>query len=207
MKRTSIFLILSFLALFFTSCTSSSLLSQKDRESKILVSVRDQTMLLTKNGQPIKAYRISTSKYGLGSQRGSKRTPLGDLEVVKKIGGNAPSGSVFKGRERTGEILKPNAPGRDPVLTRILWLTGKNSHNRNTMDRYIYIHGTPEESRIGRPASHGCVRMKSKDVIDLYKRVGEGAQVKIFRGGVTSTPEGRKFAETSKGKRQLAFLY
>lgn len=156
----------------------------KDTRNKLLVSVRDQTMLLTRDGEPIRAYKVSTSKFGLGSQRGSNRTPLGRMEVAKKIGGGAPSGAVFKSRRRTGEILRPNAPGRDPIVSRILWLKGKDYHNKNTYSRYIYIHGTPEEYRIGRPASYGCIRMKSRDVIDLYRRIGEGAEVRIVRGAV-----------------------
>ncbi len=193
MKNFLSAILLSFITLFLYSCGNTST-AYKDRSSKVLVSVRDQQMLLTKNGQPVKMYRISTSKFGLGSQSGSKRTPLGKLEVAKKIGSGAPSGAVFKSRERTGEILRPNAPGRDPIVSRILWLTGKESHNRNTFGRFIYIHGTPEEYRIGNPASYGCIRMKSRDVIDLYNRIGVGSEVKVFRGSMTTTPEGRVFA-------------
>ncbi len=160
----------------FVSCAS-----KYDRSSQMLVSVADQTLVLKKNGEYVKTYPVSTSKFGLGSKSGSKRTPLGNHEVAQKFGGGAPSGAVFKSRVRTGEILRPNAPGRDPIVSRILWLKGKDYHNRNTFSRYIYIHGTPEEYKIGRPASYGCIRMKSRDVIDLYRRVGVGARIKIFR--------------------------
>lgn len=170
----------------FSSCGS-----KVDRDHSILISVHDQEMLVTKKGKPVKAYPISTSKFGLGTQNGSKKTPLGKMAIAKKIGDNAPAGAVFKNRRRTGEILPPNAPGRDPIVSRILWLTGQESSNRNTYNRYIYIHGTPEEFRIGTPASYGCVRMKSKDVIDLYKRVGVGADVRIMRGSLYDTTEGR----------------
>lgn len=163
-------------SLLFTSCGSAP---SSDSSSKMIVSVKDQTMLLTKHGKPVKAYKISTSKFGLGSKSNSKKTPLGKMRIAQKIGGGAPSGAVFKSRKRTGEILKPNAPGRDPIVTRIMWLTGTQSHNRNTYGRYIYIHGTPEEYKIGRPASYGCIRMKSSDVIDLYGRVGLGAEVVV----------------------------
>jgi len=156
----------------------------RDRSSEILVSVADQQMLLSKRGRPVKIYPISTSKFGLGSRSGSKRTPLGKMEIAKKIGGGAPMGAVFKGRRRTGEILRPNAPGRDPIVTRIMWLKGNNYHNRNTYRRYIYIHGTPEERKIGRPASYGCIRMGSRDVADLYRRVGVGAGVRVIRGSL-----------------------
>ena len=159
----------------------------------MIVSVRDQSMLLVKKGRPTKIYPISTSKFGLGSASGSNRTPLGKLEVAQKIGGNARSGAVFKGRRPTGEVLKPNTPGRDPIVTRIMWLRGKEQANSNTFRRLIYIHGTPEERTIGRPASYGCIRMKSKDVIDLYRRIGVGADVKIIRGSLNQTPQGRKY--------------
>ncbi|MDP0489639.1 MAG: L,D-transpeptidase [Verrucomicrobiota bacterium JB023] len=153
----------------------------------------DQTMLLMHEGRPIKTYPISTSKFGLGSQSGSSRTPLGKLEVAKKIGEGAKPGAVFKGRRPTGEVLRPNTPGRDPIVTRILWLRGKESQNANTFKRLIYIHGTPEEKNIGRPASYGCIRMKSRDVIDLYNRVGVGADVHVVRGSLAKTPEGKKY--------------
>ena len=196
-------------ALIFVSCSSSPVV-YRDTSSKILVSVKDQQMLLTKNGVPVKVYAISTSKFGLGSQSGSKKTPLGSMEIAKKIGGGAPAGSVFKSRVRTGEVLRPNAPGRDPIVSRILWLSGKDSTNRNTFGRYIYIHGTPEEYKIGQPASYGCIRMKSTDVIDLYNRVGIGSTVKIFRGEITSTPEGRLYASMygkKDRKRHVAFRW
>jgi len=199
MKKQLLIIFSAIASLFYVSCdTTSALSNYRDDSSEILVSVRDQKMLLTKNGVPVKSYPISTSKFGLGSKNGSKRTPLGNMEIAQKVGDGAPSGSVFKSRKRTGEVLKPNAPGRDPVVTRILWLTGKDRHNRNTYGRYIYIHGTPEEYKIGKPASYGCIRMKSKDVIDLYKRVGVGADVKVMRSGLSSTPEGRQYAKINK---------
>ncbi len=178
-------LILLGLSLVLSSCGSSP---SHDRRNKMIVSVRDQRMMLVRDGDVVKTYPVSTSKFGLGSRSGSKRTPLGRMEVAKKIGGGAPSGAVFKSRRRTGEILRPNARGRDPIVTRILWLRGLDRWNRNTYGRYIYIHGTPEERKIGRPASYGCIRMKSRDVIDLYRRVGVGADVHIVRGGL---PYGR----------------
>jgi hypothetical protein len=88
-------------------------------------------------------------------------------------------------------VLEPNAPGRDPIVSRILWLRGTEYNNRNAYRRFIYIHGTPEEWRVGSPASYGCIRMKSRDVIDLYKRVGVGAEVQIIRDSLFSTPEAK----------------
>jgi hypothetical protein len=124
-------------------------------------------------------YPVSTSKFGLGDSLRSSHTPLGQLEVAKKIGDNAPLGSVFKDRVRTGEIVAPNSPGRDPIVTRILWLRGREAQNANAFGRYIYIHGTPEERLIGTPASYGCIRMRSTDVVQLYNIVGIGAAVTI----------------------------
>ena len=124
-------------------------------------------------------YPISTSKFGLGDGRGSCRTPLGELEVADKVGDGALPGTVFKDRRRTGEIVAPNSPGRDPIVTRILWLRGREPQNANAFARTIYIHGTPEERNIGRPVSYGCIRMRSSDIINLYEIVGRGAQVTI----------------------------
>lgn len=184
------FTILATSALSLSSCGGG-----KDTRNKMLVSVRDQRMLLVRDGEPVKAYKISTSKFGLGSQSGSNRTPLGRMEVAKKIGGGQPKGMVFKTRRPTGEILRPNAPGRDPIVSRILWLKGTDYHNRNTFGRLIYIHGTPEEWRLGHPASYGCIRMGMKDVIDLYNRVGEGAEVRVMRGSLLNTNEGLAYAQ------------
>ncbi|MGJ8644065.1 MAG: L,D-transpeptidase family protein [Luteolibacter sp.] len=155
-----------------------------DSRNKMIVSVRDQKMVLMRDGKPIKSYKVSTSKFGVGDTPSSNRTPLGRMKVAKKIGGGQPPGAVFKSRKPTGEVLKPNAPGRDPIVSRILWLTGTESHNRNAFRRYIYIHGTPEQYRLGTPASYGCIRMGTKDVVDLYNRVGTGADVYVIRGSL-----------------------
>lgn len=153
--------------------------ASKDRIHRIVVSVPDQQMQVYKEGVPIASYPVSTSRFALGDQPGGNGTPLGHMEIAKKIGGGAPSGTVFKSRKRTGEILPPDAPGRDPIVTRILWLKGMEPQNRNAYDRYIYIHGTPEERNVGKPASFGCIRMRSRDVIALYETVGRGARVDI----------------------------
>lgn len=155
-----------------------------DKRNKMIVSVRDQKMLLLRDGKPIKSYKVSTSKFGVGDVPSSNRTPLGRMKVAKKIGDGQPAGAVFKSRKPTGEVLEPNAPGRDPIVSRILWLTGTESHNRNAFRRYIYIHGTPEQYRLGTPASYGCIRMGTKDVVDLYNRVGTGADVHVIRGSI-----------------------
>lgn len=150
-----------------------------DRTHRIVVSVPEQRMVLLKGGVPLAIYAVSTSKFGVGDAPGSCATPLGEMEVARKVGGGAPSGAVFKNREATGEVLPPDAPGRDPVVTRLLWLRGLEPGNSHAYGRYIYIHGTPEERRVGAPASYGCVRMRSRDVVKLYDEVGNGARVLI----------------------------
>lgn len=166
-------LLLPLAAVLFSSCAI------KDRDHTVRVSVADQKMAVYRQGQEIARYDVSTSKFGLGSQPGTKATPLGEMEIAKKIGKDAPMGMKFKSRKPTGEIVAVNAPGRDPIVTRILWLKGLEAQNRNTYERYIYIHGTPEERNIGKPASFGCVRMRSRDVVELFDTVGRGARVTI----------------------------
>src|SRR5438067_10789254 len=165
-----------FLLALLLGCTSCAV---RDREHRIVISVPDQKMIVLKNDAPIAEFPVSTSKFALSDAPGSKGTPLGELEIAKKIGDNAPLGMKFKDRKRTGEIVLPNAPGRDPIVTRILWLRGREAQNANAFGRYIYIHGTPEDRNLGLPVSYGCVRMKSEDVIKLYDIVGIGAQVSI----------------------------
>ena len=150
-------------------------------KKRLVVSVAAQRMTLTDDGEFVKSYPVSTSKFGLGDTPKSNKTPLGRMVVAEKIGRGAPAGAVFKSRKRTGEVLRPNAPGRDPIVTRILWLKGTQPWNRNAYRRYIYIHGTPEERKIGSRASYGCIRMRSRDIIDLYRRVPKGTPVIVVR--------------------------
>jgi len=156
------------------SCTTP-----KDVQHHVVISVKDQKLALLDREKLVAIYPVSTSKYGLGDWRGSFRTPLGELEIAQKVGDGMPPGTVFKDRCRTGEIVIPNAPGRDPIVSRIIWLRGRESQNANAFGRDIYIHGTPEERNLGLPVSYGCVRMRSNDVIKLYEMVGLGAQVTI----------------------------
>src|SRR5271154_6770273 len=142
---------------------SSMRVSAADSTHVVLISVPDQCMLVLENGVPIARYAVSTSKYGLGDNWGRYTTPVGNLGGAQKIGANAPLGAVFKRRHGTGEVLRPKAGGRDPIVTRILWLRGLDYCNRNAYNRGIYIHGTPVEHLIGRPASYGCIRMRSCD--------------------------------------------
>ena len=150
-----------------------------DTRHQIVISARDQKLALLDRSNVMAIYPVSTSKYGLGDWLGSSCTPLGKLEIAKKIGDNVAPGAVFKDRRRTGEIVSPDSPGRDPIVTRILWLRGLEPQTANAFSRYIYIHGTPEERFIGTPASYGCIRMRSSDIINLYENVGVGAEVTI----------------------------
>jgi hypothetical protein len=162
------------------SAVSAFAITPLDTSSQLVISVRDQKLMLVQNGAKVASYPVSTSMFGLGDSWGRMTTPIGYLAVEKKIGDNVPSGAVFHNRRLTGEILQPNAPGRDPVITRIIWLRGLEAQNAHAFQRGIYIHGTPQEKTIGRPASYGCVRMKSSDVAELYNRVPVGAVVQII---------------------------
>jgi len=146
---------------------------------QIIISVPDQRLVIMENGVLVGHYPVSTSKFGLGDTPSSYATPLGTLEVAAKIGEGAPLGAVFKNQHFTGEILPPNAPGRDPIVTRILHLRGLEAGNAQAFNRRIYIHGTPEEFNIGRPASYGCIRMRSRDVVQVFDAVPVGAKIEI----------------------------
>lgn len=147
----------------------------------VAITLRDQKLTVIRNGKKVKDYDISTSKFGIGATRGSWRTPTGVHAVSQKVGDGQPKGMVFKGCRPTGEVVGVDAPGRDPIVTRVIQLTGLEQSNRNSHSRRIYIHGTPEERTIGSPASYGCIRMRSNDVLDLYPRVHRGMPVVIER--------------------------
>jgi L,D-transpeptidase catalytic domain len=168
--------------LFVTSCV------HRDHVHRIVISVYDQAMDVYARDRLVGHYLVSTSKFGTGDNLGTYRTPLGRLEIAKKIGAGAPAGAVFKDRKETGEILVPDAPGRDPIVTRILWLKGLEPQNADAYDRYIYIHGTPEERKIGKPASFGCIRMRSRDIVRLFGTIGIGAKVDIIPGPLPEPP-------------------
>ncbi len=176
MNKIDIFIraiLLSTVAILIASCAAP------DTQHHVVISVREQKLALLEKGKLVATYPVSTSKFGLGDRPGSYGTPLGELEIADKIGDGAPAGTVFKDRRRTGEVIPVDAPGRDPIVTRIIWLRGREAQNANAFARDIYIHGTPEERNIGRPVSYGCVRMRSTDIINLYSVVGRGAQVSI----------------------------
>lgn len=178
------------LTLLLASILITSCAVAPDMQHRVVISVPQQKMAVLDHGKLVATYPVSTSKFGLSDRPGSYGTPLGRLEIAEKIGDNAPLGAVFKDRRRTGEVVGIDSPGRDPIVTRILWLRGREPGNANAFRRDIYIHGTPEERNIGRPVSYGCVRMRSRDVISLYNRVGRGAEVTIVNATlVSAVPE------------------
>jgi lipoprotein-anchoring transpeptidase ErfK/SrfK len=166
--------------LFVVSCATP------DTRHRVVVSVPEQRLVVLEDGKPLTTFPVSTSKFAISDAPGSRGTPLGELEIAKKIGASAPLGAVFKNRRRTGEVLVPDAAGRDPIVSRILWLRGRERQNANAYGRYIYIHGTAEERNIGKPASYGCIRMRSSDVIRLFDVVGEGARVSIVNSSLAA---------------------
>ncbi|MHA3775105.1 L,D-transpeptidase family protein [Verrucomicrobiota bacterium sgz303538] len=146
---------------------------------RIYVHVPSQTLdLIDDTGTVLRRYAISTSKFGLGSEPGSNKTPTGNLRIAEKIGDGAPPGVIFKSRIQTEQFGKEEDTD-DWVQTRILWLEGLDTENSNTKDRYVYIHGTNAESQLGTPASHGCVRMSNDDVVDLFSKVEVGTPIVI----------------------------
>ena len=168
------------LAAFFSALAANgSIAAVADpMATRLVVSVPDQMLALVEGGSA-SVYRVSTSKFGLGDEWGSYKTPLGHFRICDKLGAKLPLGAVIKHRFPTGEILLPNAPGRDPIVTRILWLEGLEPGNTHARERAIYIHGTTEEERLGQPMSFGCIRMRSLDVARLFEHCGLGNQVTI----------------------------
>lgn len=162
---------------------------QYDQQQVVLVDATRQELLLIEQGRVTRQWTISTAEAGIGSQSGSNKTPLGVHRVAKKYGDGEPLGMILKARQVTGRLAPIlTAPGArsqdDNVTTRILWLDGlepglNKGGNVDSFKRYIYIHGTDEEGRIGQPASHGCVRMKNRDVVELFDRVGVDTLVVI----------------------------
>lgn len=145
---------------------------------RLRIDAARQLLEVFRNGELSRSYPVSTSKFGLGSEPESNKTPLGRFVVGEKIGAGAAPGSVFKSRKATGEIA-PQGGEEDLILTRILWLDGLQEGNANTRERYIYIHGTNQEASLGTPASHGCVRMSNADIAECFDEIPEGTLVEI----------------------------
>ena len=159
---------------------------------KIYINIATQTLVLSQNDHEVRRYTISTGKNGIGNQQDSGCTPLGEHIIAQKIGDDQPINSVFVGRVPTGECystqLGTDNPSRDWILSRILWLAGtEDGYNKggnaqggcDTYQRYIYIHGTPDTEPMGLPYSHGCVRMRNEDIIELFDQVTAGTPVTI----------------------------
>ena len=167
----------------------------KNAALRLIVNIEKQMLSVYQHDKEIGHYDISTAKNGIGSQQDSGCTPLGAHIIAEKIGGNEPINAVFVGRIPTGEIysaaLGAQYPERDWILSRILWLAGledgvnKGSNEQggcDTYQRYIYIHGTPDDEAMDMPLSHGCVRMRNQDIIELFEQVIEGTPVTIVAG-------------------------
>jgi lipoprotein-anchoring transpeptidase ErfK/SrfK len=150
----------------------------RNEMKNVHISIRDQRLTLKEDDTPIRSYAVSTSRFGIGTEEGSMKTPIGRFSVAEKIGGDMPASTIFRSRVALtpGDPLPPTD---DLVMSRILWLDGLDEQNANTRARFIYIHGTKHESKIGTAASCGCVRMRNADVIELFELVEEGTPVVI----------------------------
>jgi lipoprotein-anchoring transpeptidase ErfK/SrfK len=146
---------------------------------KIVIDSRTQSLSLFRGAELVFAAPVSTSRFGLGFENGSRKTPTGTFSIHQKIGGEMPAGTVFRGRK---PVVTPVDWSTEPdlITSRILWLEGLDEENAHTKERYIYIHGTNQEQSVGKPASSGCVRMCNADIIRLFDLVEVGALVEIL---------------------------
>lgn len=179
--------LLPMLLLGLASCQQTAPIEEVRRAKvpstqRLVVSVKDQLMVTFDREVPNKIYPVSTSRFGTGDKPRSYKTPLGRLEVVEIIGRGLPAGARLKACEPTGEIVPLDTPGRDPIVTRVVRLRGTERRNARTFERLIYIHGTPEEAKLKTPASFGCVRMASADIIALCQWLKAGARVDVVTG-------------------------
>jgi lipoprotein-anchoring transpeptidase ErfK/SrfK len=168
---------------------------KKSAQTRIHISVAKQRLTLKRGRRVVQTYPVSTSKFGLGTEEGSFKTPTGRFQIADKIGAAEPIDTAFKARVP----IRPSAAelnSDDLVMSRILWLAGLGKRNENTHSRYIYIHGTNHEERIGEPASHGCVRMRNADVAELFELVEPGTPVVI-------APERARRPAAKKGRKAL----
>jgi UDP-N-acetylmuramate--alanine ligase len=148
--------------------------------TKLVVDSRKQIAEIYDGQTLVASFQISTGRNGLGCEKGSLRTPPGKLRVAKKIGDGEPPGMIFKARVPTGEIWRGEESDEDLILTRILWLEGAEPANANTLERYIYLHGTNQEHLLGTPASHGCIRFSNADIIKVFALLGEGSEIEVI---------------------------
>jgi lipoprotein-anchoring transpeptidase ErfK/SrfK len=151
---------------------------KQSAQTTIHISAQTQKLALKRGRKKLKSYPVSTSRFGLGTEEGSMKTPTGKFRIAEKIGRGMPVGTVFKSR-RPVKATKKLSRDEDLVLTRILWLDGLDPGNANTHERFIYIHGTNHEESIGEPASHGCIRMRNADLVELFELVSTNTPVVI----------------------------
>jgi hypothetical protein len=158
------------------------------RERSLRIDIGTQQLEVREGARVVASYPVSTSARGAGERNASEQTPRGAHEVRELIGGDAGCGAVFVGRKPTGEVCTPELraanPDRDWILSRVIWLSGLEAGRNqggevDSYDRYIYIHGTPEEEFLGQPRSHGCIRMRNEDVIELFELLEIGTRVQI----------------------------
>ena len=147
---------------------------------KLIIDVKHQKARLYEGRRLKEIFNISTSKNGLGSIEGSECTPAGALRVAEKIGDGAPLGAIFKTRVENGIWDGQERANKSPILTRILWLEGTEPSNQNTHDRYIYLHGTSHENKLGTPNSQGCIVFSNKDIIKVFDSLQTGDVVKVL---------------------------
>lgn len=156
---------------------------------KMIVHAGTQKAELQENGTTVAVFPVSTAKNGPGCAPGSHCTPVGKFRVAEKIGDGLQEGAVLKSRQPTGAVWQGEKTTEDLILTRILWLDGAEEGNRNTLERYIYLHGTNQEELLGTPASHGCVRFSNRDIVTVFDFLSEGAEVEIVYPPACPTAE------------------
>lgn len=146
---------------------------------KIVIRLDQQKLYLWRGDEIVRTYPVSSSRFGVGSDPGSFKTPLGRFEIAEKVGGDQPLNTVFRGRKPVLLEQPDWSTEPDLITSRILWLNGLEAHNANTKDRFIYIHGTNHEALLASPASHGCIRMGNADISHLFNEVEPGTEVFI----------------------------
>jgi lipoprotein-anchoring transpeptidase ErfK/SrfK len=183
-SRTSIWMLLPALLLAIAGC---AVLPSLGNPYRLIISVKDQQMALIHRSSVANTYAISTGLAGVGETIDSGKTPRGLHAVAEKIGAGTEMGALFVAGLPTGEVVAVNAPGRWPVVTRLFRLRGLEEHNKNTMERLIYLHGSPVEILLGSPVSGGCIRMRSSDIVPLFDKLEVGTEVLIVEGTLAET--------------------
>jgi lipoprotein-anchoring transpeptidase ErfK/SrfK len=190
-------------ALILFGCAANNQKALKSGPTWLVVSIKDQQLSVVHAGDVVAQYRVSTAKEGVGERDGAGTTPRGMHAVAEKIGQGVDSGIVFVDRIPTGEYVAVDTPGRWPVVSRIIRLKGLESFNRNTFERLIYIHGSPVEKLLGSPASGGCIRLRSADVIELFEMIDINSLVYISESSMAvAISESAPIAISSSGRAE-----